>query len=108
MSIMREKIGLFWLRDDFRLKKNLALYQATKNHEKVVEALIEGGADVHRKDSDGHDALYYAILRGMGNAASMLLTYGATIDMKTVEKCLEYYNFKQIDSGRDKRCLQKF
>jgi len=29
-------------------------------------------------------------------------------DMKTVEKCLEYYNFKQIDSGRDKRCLQKF
>ena len=37
---MREKIGLFWLRDDFRLKKNLALYQATKNHEKVVAFYI--------------------------------------------------------------------
>ena len=66
------------------------MHAAVKNHEKVVEALIEGGADVHRKDSDGHDALYYAILTGMGNAAAMLLTYGATIDMKTVEKiCLE-------------------
>ena len=76
------------------------MHAAVKNHEKVVEALIEGGADVHRKDSDGHDALYYAILRGMGNAASMLLTYGATIDLKTVEKiCLESesQNFKNAN-----------
>ncbi len=33
---MNKKIGVFWLRDDFRLKKNLALYQATKNHDQVV------------------------------------------------------------------------
>ena len=33
---MDKKIGLFWLRDDFRITKNLGLYEATKNHNQVV------------------------------------------------------------------------
>ncbi len=33
---MGKKIGLFWLRDDFRITRNLGLYEATKNHEEVV------------------------------------------------------------------------
>ena len=33
---MNKKIGLFWLREDFRIKKNLGLYEATKNHDEVV------------------------------------------------------------------------
>ena len=33
---MVKNIGLFWLRDDFRLKKNLALAEATKIHSQVV------------------------------------------------------------------------
>ena len=33
---MKKKIGLFWLRDDFRITKNLGLYEATKNHDEVV------------------------------------------------------------------------
>ena len=33
---MGKKIGLFWLRDDFRISKNLGLYEATKNHDEVV------------------------------------------------------------------------
>ena len=33
---MKNKIGLFWLRDDFRITKNLALHSATKNHNQVV------------------------------------------------------------------------
>ena len=33
---MSKKIGLFWLRDDFRIKKNLGLFEATKNHDAVV------------------------------------------------------------------------
>ena len=32
---MKKKIGLVWLKDDFRLK-NLALIEATKKHDKVV------------------------------------------------------------------------
>ena len=33
---MVKNIGLFWLKDDFRIKKNLALFEATKNHDQVV------------------------------------------------------------------------
>ena len=33
---MSKKIGLFWLRDDFRLTKNIGLIEATKNHDLVV------------------------------------------------------------------------
>ena len=33
---MKKKIGLFWLRDDFRILKNEGLIEATKNHDQVV------------------------------------------------------------------------
>ena len=33
---MDKKIGLFWLRDDFRITKNNGLIEATKNHEQVI------------------------------------------------------------------------
>ena len=33
---MNKKIGLFWLRNDFRTTKNLGLNEATKNHNEVV------------------------------------------------------------------------
>ena len=33
---MDKKIGLFWLRDDFRFIKNNGLIEATKNHDQVV------------------------------------------------------------------------
>ena len=33
---MSKNIGLIWLKDDFRINKNLALIQATKNHDHVI------------------------------------------------------------------------
>ena len=33
---MDRKIGLFWLRDDFRFAKNNGLIEATTKHEQVV------------------------------------------------------------------------
>ena len=33
---MDKKIGLFWLRDDFRLSRNNGLIEATINHDEVV------------------------------------------------------------------------
>ena len=33
---MVKNIGLVWLKDDFRIKKNFALINATKNHDLVV------------------------------------------------------------------------
>ena len=33
---MNKKIGLFWLRDDFRITKNIGLIEAARNHDQVV------------------------------------------------------------------------
>lgn len=33
---MTKNIGLFWLKEDFRLKKNSALIEATRNHDQVI------------------------------------------------------------------------
>ena len=33
---MKKKIGLFWLRDDFRFTQNHGLIEATENHDQVV------------------------------------------------------------------------
>ena len=33
---MKKNIGLFWLKDDFRINKNLGLIEATKKHDQVV------------------------------------------------------------------------
>ena len=33
---MNNKIGLFWLRDDFRITKNDGLIEATRSHDQVV------------------------------------------------------------------------
>ena len=33
---MNKKIGLFWLRDDFRVTKNEGLIEASRNHDQVV------------------------------------------------------------------------
>ena len=37
---MEKNVGIFWLREDFRLKKNFALSHATKNHKNVVVLYI--------------------------------------------------------------------
>ena len=34
--LMNKKIGLFWLRDDFRVLKNYGLIEATRSHDQVV------------------------------------------------------------------------
>ena len=36
IKFMDKKIGLFWLRDDFRISKNNGLIEATYNHDQVV------------------------------------------------------------------------
>ena len=33
---MVKNIGLFWVKDDFRLKKNLALIEASNKHDQLV------------------------------------------------------------------------
>ena len=38
---MTKNIGLVWLKDDFRIKKNFALIEATQKHDQVVAFLYK-------------------------------------------------------------------
>jgi hypothetical protein len=62
------------------------MHATVGNHPKTLEALLEGGANVHSKDTDGNDALFYAIKHGCAEASTVLLAYGARIDLKTVKE----------------------
>ena len=48
---MDKKIGLFWLRDDFRIIKNDGLIEATKNHDQVVVFYLYKGDTFKEKEA---------------------------------------------------------
>ena len=48
---MVKKIGLFWLKDDFRLKRNIALSEATNNHDQVVAFYLYKQKDLDSKQA---------------------------------------------------------
>ena len=62
------------------------MHAAVANHPETVEVLLQGGADVSREDSDGNDALFYALRAGAASAASVLLSYGGVIDSRLIEE----------------------
>ena len=49
------------------------LFQAAASRPDMVEILLQGGADVHKQDSQGVRALHLAVARGYQSAASALL-----------------------------------
>ena len=48
---MDKKIGLFWLRDDFRLSKNTGLIEATLNHDEVVAFYLYKKNTYHNQEA---------------------------------------------------------
>ena len=48
---MSKKIGLFWLRDDFRINKNYALIEATRNHDQVVVFYLYKKSIYHHQEA---------------------------------------------------------
>ncbi len=48
---MDKKIGLFWLRDDFRLIKNNGLIEATRNHDQVVVFYLFKGEEFKKQEA---------------------------------------------------------
>jgi deoxyribodipyrimidine photolyase len=48
---MDKKIGLFWLRDDFRLSKNYGLIEATLNHDEVVAFYLYKKNTYHNQEA---------------------------------------------------------
>ena len=50
---MVKNIGLVWLKDDFRIKKNLALSEATRKHKEVVAFYLFKKKNLRNKNLKG-------------------------------------------------------
>lgn len=75
-----------------------ALHNAAKSGEdlNIIELIIEDGADVNAKDTDGMTALHFAAMNGKENAVLVLLQNGANVHAQTVppRKDTETFNWK--------------
>ncbi len=92
---MVKNIGLFWLRDDFRIKKNLALIEATKNHEQVVAFYL------YKKSTfKNQEAQKWWLAKSLEEFKKKLLNYNINLEIIEInsykaffEKLFERENF---------------
>ena len=73
---MAKNFGLVWLRDDFRFKKNLALAEATKNHDKVVVFFL-----YKKKKFDKQEAQKWWICESLKEFKKKLVDYNINLEI---------------------------
>ena len=73
---MDKKIGLFWLRDDFRIIKNDGLIEATKNHDQVVVFYL------HKPDTYKHqEAQKWWLGKSLSNFRRKLNSFNINLEI---------------------------
>ena len=82
---MTKGIGLVWLKDDFRLKKNFALIEATKNHDQVVAFFL-----YKEKKFQKQEAQQWWISKSLNEFKNNLIKYNIKLE---VIKTDSYKNF---------------
>ena len=83
---MNKKIGLFWLKDDFRLKKNLALSEATKNHDKVVVFIY-----TKKKKFKNQEAQKWWIVKSLDEFKIKLNSYNINLEIIETESYKSFF-----------------
>ncbi len=73
---MLKNIGLVWLKDDFRIKKNFALIEATKKHDQVVAFYL-----YKRKKLDSQEAQKWWISKSLNLFKKKLLTLNINLEI---------------------------
>ncbi|KAI7329445.1 hypothetical protein KC315_g6145 [Hortaea werneckii] len=68
-------VNKLWINDDNPLHA-----ASSRGHEKIVEILLAGGADVNAQGGYYNNALHAASDRGFDGVVSMLLAHGANVD----------------------------
>ena len=82
---MTKNIGLVWLKDDFRIKKNHALLEATKNHNQVVAFFL-----FKKKKFEDQEAQKWWISKSLTEFKKKLHEYNINLEIIKTET---YKNF---------------
>ena len=91
---MGKDIGLYWLKDDFRLKKNLALIEATANHNQVVAFYL-----YKRKKFKNQEAQKWWISKSLNEFKNKL--NNLNINLEIIETDSYKYFFEKIFSKKN-------
>ena len=83
---MVKNIGLFWLKDDFRLKKNLALIEATKNHNHVVVFYL-----YKKQKFENQEAQKWWISKSLQEFKNRLLKYNINLEIIKVDTYQSFF-----------------
>ena len=73
---MNKDIGLVWLKDDFRFKKNLALLEATKKHDKVVVFFL-----YKKRKIDDQEAQKWWVSESLKKFKKKLVNYNINLEI---------------------------
>ena len=84
---MDDKTGLFWLKDDFRIKKNLALIEASKNHQHVVAFYL-----FHKDKYDDQQAQKWWISKSLKEFKKKLDGYNINLQILLVKNYKSFFD----------------
>lgn len=83
---MLKDIGLVWIKDDFRLQKNSALAEATKNHEQVVAFFL-----YKRKKFEDQEAQKWWVSKSLQEFKTKLLEYNISLEVIETETYKSFF-----------------
>ena len=84
---MKNNIGLFWLKEDFRVTKNLGLSTASKNHEEVVVFYL-----YKKKKFENQEAQKWWISKSLKNFKNKLDEYKINLEIIEVENYKSFFD----------------
>ena len=83
---MLKNIGLFWLKDDFRLKKNFALIEATQKHDQVVVFYL-----FKEKKFDKQESQKWWVGKSLEKFKKQLLKYNINLEIIKVDNYKSFF-----------------
>ena len=83
---MTKNIGLVWVKDDFRLKKNLALIEATKNHNQVVAFFL-----YKKKKFDNQEAQKWWVYESLQEFKKKLINYNINLEVIAIDSYKSFF-----------------
>ena len=83
---MSKNIGLVWIKDDFRLQKNLALIEATKNHDQVVAFFL-----FKRKKFEDQEAQKWWVSKSLQEFKTKLSEYNISLEVIETETYKSFF-----------------